>query len=110
MTDTERDDLLTLTEACKRIRAFRGRRIHPSTLWRWCRKGVGGTRLSYLRLGRRICVTEAALHEFFAALASADRIIEPAATPMPSPDLHRTPAQRQAAIEDAERRLTEAGI
>jgi hypothetical protein len=59
---------LSLTEAAKKIPS----RPHSSTLWRWCRQGLHGVKLEYLRYGRRIYTTLEALDRFAQALAQAD--------------------------------------
>jgi hypothetical protein len=64
--------LLTLSQAAKRLPRTNGRRIHSSTLWRWCRKGCKGVRLPYFRVGRSIMVTEDGLNRFFTELAKLD--------------------------------------
>ena len=38
-----------LTDGCKRL-PRNGRRVHTSTLWRWCRKGCHGVELHYVAL------------------------------------------------------------
>ncbi len=63
-------DLLTLAQAA---RAF-PEKPHPSTLWRWRRKGIGGVRLRTVRIGGKIYVPREAIDEFVSALtASYDR-------------------------------------
>jgi len=63
---------LTLSAAAKRLPRTNGRRIHTSTLWRWCRKGCKGVHLPYFRVGRSIMVTEDGLNRFFTELAKVD--------------------------------------
>ena len=68
----DRDDLLTLSEAARRLPG----RPHRSTLWRWARKGIGlpdGGR-AYLRvhrLGRRVLIAPEDIEAFAATLANA---------------------------------------
>ena len=66
------EELFTLTEATKIMPRVNGRRPAVSTLWRWCRKGLRGVRLEYLRIGRNIVTSRQALLRFFANLADAD--------------------------------------
>lgn len=61
---------LTLTEAAKRSPG----RPHASTLWRWCREGLHGVRLEYVRFGRRIFTSTEALDRFAQALADTDSV------------------------------------
>ncbi len=96
------DKLLTLTEAAKVLPAFDGKRLHPSTLWRWCFKGSQGVELEYIRLGSRILTTEAALHRFMQARTEADS--QPRAEPR-----RRTTAQRRRAVDAACAELKERG-
>ncbi len=56
----ENEELITLSEASQRIPV----NINKSTLWRWCRKGLNGVMLEYLRVGKRIYTTEDALERF----------------------------------------------
>ena len=72
-TIIDRDDLLTLTEAAKRLPG----RPHRSTLWRWARKGIelpDGSRvhLRVRRLGRWTLVAPEDIDSFSAALTEAD--------------------------------------
>lgn len=66
-------DLLTLTEAAKRLPT----RPNSCTIWRWCRKGVRARngeriRLEHMRLGGRILISPEAIEKFGRALAAAD--------------------------------------
>ncbi len=49
------------------IKARLGKRISPTTLWRWRLKGVNGVRLQCLRLGGSWVTSEAAFGEFLRA-------------------------------------------
>ncbi len=111
--DVNTEQLLSLTEATKVMPRVNGKRPAISTLWRWCRKGINGVHLEYLRLGRNILTTEAALFRFFAALAAADRPLTPPAPFVPSwagRPRPATEAQRQRSLEEADRILREIGI
>lgn len=66
------EDLVTLTEATKLLPRVNGKRPNHSTLWRWCRRGLGGVHLEYLKVGRRIMTSRQALERFAHALAAAD--------------------------------------
>lgn len=98
-------DLLTLEEAAYTL----PRPPHMTTIWRWCRKGLNGIRLEYLRIGGRIYVPREALEAFGRARAAADR--EPSPIPRPRDVVNwtlrrrRSEAERQAAIEEARARL-----
>jgi len=70
--DTMNATLMTLSEASKELPKFNGKRIHVSTLWRWCRKGIRGVCLEYVKVGRKVMVSPEGLNRFFTALAQAD--------------------------------------
>jgi len=102
---------LTLSQAAKRLPHVHGRRLHVSTLWRWCRKGHRGVYLQYVRLGRTIMVSEAMLNRFFVALAEADRV-EPHPRVIGTKKKNRRPntAARQRSLDEANAILVRAGI
>ena len=103
------EQLITLTEATKVLPTVNGKRPAICTLWRWCRKGLRGVFLEYVRVGRRICTTQEALLRFFTKLAELDERTPPALPP----GLSRRPVtsrQRQRALAEADRILEEAGI
>lgn len=69
------DEYLTFSEAAKEVPQ---RKVTPSTIWRWARKGVkvrGGSHihLQHIRVGGRPLTTRAWLMAFFAELAEQDR-------------------------------------
>ena len=107
--DMQTEQLLTLTEATKILPRHNGKRVAISTLWRWCREGLRGVHLDYVRIGRRISTSREALNRFFNALAEADESPPPYryAERKPRPP---TPRARQRAIEEADRILAESGI
>ena len=92
--------------------------VHPSAIWRWCRRGLlasngARVRLTHTRFGRTIYTTEAALDAFGAELAhadverfeSADAAARPAADTPP-----RSESRREKEIARAERDLQRAGV
>lgn len=104
--DLRQEELLNLADAARALPLVRGKRLHVSSVWRWCRNGVNGVRLEYLRLGRRIFTSRAALARFAQLLAEADR---PAAAQKPT--MRPLPVgSRQQAIEQAEAQLRSAGV
>ena len=110
--DPNKEDLLSLTEATKVIPKVNRKRMAKSTLWRWCRKGLRGVHLEYVRVGRDIATSREALNRFFVALAEADASLDdpkPLRLPRANRPRYSERAQ-QRAIERAERRLAEAGI
>ena len=103
------EQLITLTEATKLLPHVDGRKVAVCTLWRWCRRGLRGVFLEYVRVGRKICTTREALLRFFTDLAELDE----QSPPQPAPLSTRTPVtsrQRQRALAEAEAILQEAGI
>lgn len=100
---------LSLAQAARALPKLGGKRIHPSSLWRWCRRGVRGHRLAYLKLGGRIVVTLAGIQEFAEQLAALDD------APRHGPALSdtsktRTDKQRQRDVTKATAELEAAGI
>ena len=105
-------ELLTLTQAAKCLPKVDGNKVAVSTLWRWCRKGLRGVFLQYIRVGRRICTTRSALLQFFADLAELDQRVPPDTRSQPRVLKRRpiTSRQRQRALAEADAILDEAGI
>lgn len=104
------ETILTLGQACRLLPANDGKRVHLSTLWRWCRIGVNGVRLEYLRVGRRIVTSKQALERFMTRLAALD---EPPATRVTAHRQHSLPCTRTGQskrIEHAESRLRSLGL
>ena len=106
------EELMTLTEATKRLPKVDGKRVSICTLWRWCRKGLRGVYLEYVRVGRKICTTHQALLRFFSELADLDARAVSTARSKPLL-LKRTPITsraRQQALAQADAILEKAGI
>src|SRR5216683_260102 len=68
-----------------------GKKLHPSTVWRWATTGANGALLETVRVGSTLCTTERCLLEFFRACAPAHPNHDQAAP------LRRTPARRRRA-------------
>ena len=47
------EKLITLTEATRHLPKVDGKKVSVCTLWRWCRKGLRGAFLEYVRVGRK---------------------------------------------------------
>lgn len=106
----DNETLLSLTEATKVLPRVNGKRPAIATLWRWCRKGLRGVRLEYVRVGRSIATSREALNRFFNALAALDASPGlPENTPT-IPALTPTPRARQRILDEADRILERAGI
>lgn len=72
--DAESPSYLTLSQAARLAPG----RPSSSATWRWCRKGLkardgSSVFLKHVRVGRTVYTTAAWLHEFFEAVATADR-------------------------------------
>ncbi len=104
----ETEALLSLTEATKVLPRVNGKRPAIATLWRWCRKGLRGVHLEYVRMGRNIATSREALNRFFNALAAVDPPIEN--PPVAPKEMRLTPRDRQRMLDEADRILTKAGI
>ena len=105
--DLQKEKVLTLCEAAKDLPALNGRRPHSSSLWRWCRRGLRGVHLEYVRLGGRICTSSEALSRFANALAAADTNLT---KPVPSLQQKATLKIRQHDVERAEKYLRKNGL
>ena len=92
--------------------------VHPSAIWRWCRRGLLAAngervRLAHTRFGRTIYTTEAALDTFGAELAQADvERFESADTSerAATGTRPRSESRREKEIARAERDLQRAGV
>ena len=104
------EDYLTLAEATKQLPRVNGRKVHTSTLWRWCRRGCKGVRLQYYRIGRTIMTTEGALQQFFTALAQVDAEQTDSHDYKLKRKRRPKPRERQASIDEANAVLRNAGI
>src|SRR5690349_20185901 len=63
-----------------------GRRIHPSTIYRWAIRGVRGVRLEAVRVGVTVCTTEGALQRYFTRLAAVGHSLPATPTAFPAGD------------------------
>ena len=104
------EQFITLTEAARLLSRIDGKKVAVSTLWRWCRKGLRGERLEYVRVGRKICTSHEALHRFFTKLVELDKRVPPDTCSLPA-GLKRPPItseQRQRALTEADAILKRA--
>ncbi len=112
-TTSSDSDLINLTEATKRVPRNSGKRPNTSTIWRWCRRGIksrNGNRitLAHVRVGGRIYTSDAALTDFFHAVAESD-LDYFQREPLPQP-IRASSKQRLRQIEQARKTLEAAGI
>lgn len=106
--DLTHETMLTLAQAARRFPPSRlGRAVSPSTIWRWCRRGVrvpgiGVVHLECVRLSGRWLTSIEAISRF------VDRQTPPiAVSPTAAP---RSAGQRQRAAERAADELNRLGI
>ena len=99
---------LSFSEAAARLPRIDGRKIHPSSLWRWARKGIHGVRLETRRLGGRFVTSLEALERFSKQLAE----IDPPERPPRSPSRRkaRSSAKRRREVEQAYEDVEKHGI
>lgn len=111
--DATTEELFSLSEAAKLVPKLNARRVHASTVLRWCRRGLRGVRLGYVRIGRRMATSAEALNRFFNALAEADGEAEDRAD-SEAPERHQkrwpVPAVRARAVSEAAAELERAGL
>jgi hypothetical protein len=62
---------LTFSEAAGLLPMINGRRVNPSAIWRWARKGVRGVRLESCLIGGRYVTSEEALRRFLEQLSDS---------------------------------------
>lgn len=106
------EELISLTEGARALPRVGGKKVSVCTLWRWCRTGLRGERLEYVRIGRKICTSPQALQRFFTKLAELDARVPPDTRSLPL-GLKRPPItskQRQKALAEADEVLRRAGI
>ena len=106
MIDLAKEELITLKDICQILpRRRRGRKPSFSTVWRWALYGLGGVRLETLKCGGTLVTSREAVQRFFEQLSALDSCSQP-----DQQRARRTPAQRQRAVERAERELAKRGI
>jgi hypothetical protein len=103
------EQVVTFAEATKLLPAVNGKRVHPSSLWRWARRGIRGVRLEVRRLGGRYVTSVESLDRFGQELAELEIPGAESKIPILRPNT-RSERQRQRAIERAEAELRIAGI
>ena len=106
------EELLTLVEAATRLPRIDGKKVSVCALWRWCRKGLRGERLRYIRVGRKICTSRTELLRFFNRLSELDDQAPTDTCSLPATLKRRpiTSRQRQRSLAEADAVLRRAGI
>lgn len=119
MQDHDKTHPLTLSEAAAAVPKLKGKHLHISTLWRWCRRGCKGrngtiVRLAHARIGGTIVTTRGDMDRFFNDLAEADLESFRADDAMPVvtslPPAPTPSGLRKAQLAHADRVLAKAGI
>lgn len=109
---------LSLAEGAKIVPTCNGKKCSTQTLWRWCSHGVDGHRLKHYRFGKRIAITVADLVEFGEIIAR-EHIQEKSTSTLTQPPAsvsvkrngnHRTPEEREKAVQSAEKYLIATGV
>lgn len=72
MIDVKKETILTLKDVVRELPELDGKKMHPSTVWRWMSVGVQGRVLDSVRIGRRICTSREALHRFMTTTKVTD--------------------------------------
>lgn len=115
-TVQETGRFMTLAEVAKYV-GNGEKRPHISSVWRWCRIGVKGKKLEYLRMGNRILVRPESVDIFGKELAKLDQETPLLSVPTPrtTPPAKRgrkprSPEARARSIKAAEERLRARGV
>jgi len=67
MVHYELETLIPLREVPNHLPTRRGRKVHISTIYRWCKKGMHGLRLETVRVGGITYTNDRALQRFLRA-------------------------------------------
>lgn len=65
------ENVITISQACDRIAETTGKRPDKSTIHRWIKNGVGGTRLDAVRVGSATLTSAEAITRFITARTAA---------------------------------------
>ena len=101
MIDFANEELLTLSQASKKVPGQSGGHVNVATVWRWAQRGLRGAKLETLAIGGTLFTSAQALQRFFGrGRPGNDSLVT----------LVATPAIRKKAIEAAVRELAADGI
>ena len=105
------EKLVTLNQAVKLLPRVGGKQIHVSTLWRWCKKGLKGINLEYIRAGSKIITSREAIQRFFDVMTQLDETQQQSFyKPKHLKKKTRSEKSRQREIENARAVLVKAKI
>jgi hypothetical protein len=68
------EDLVTLTEATKVFPRRNGKRVHFTTVLRWCKRGIRGVKLESCRVGGTLYTSHQSISRFVDALSGAVQV------------------------------------
>lgn len=54
MVDLQTENVVSLVQAANFLPRLDGKRVHPCSIWRWCREGVRGVKLAHDCTGGRV--------------------------------------------------------
>ncbi len=108
MIDTTAEDVFPLTATDRFPRIRRGRKLHPSTAYRWSTTGCQGIVLETIQVGGSRCTSSEALQRLFENLTRARRSGTPAVGAAQASGI-RTSAARRRAADSAGRELERLG-
>lgn len=80
------------------------------TAYRWCTIGCRGVRLDHLHVGKKICITPAAIAKFGRELAEAWNRPQAPTVNDHKPKRKTTQGQRAKALQDARNTLQKNGV
>lgn len=103
--DITNDTLLSPAEVCEILPRRGGKKVHRSTVWRWCTIGCDGIRLAHVRLGRNVYTTAEALNAFAEGTSKRAPHGE-----IKGPSKIHPPKLNSASVETAKRKLAKDGI
>jgi len=61
------EDVLTLSQARSKLFKITGKRPDKATMTRWIHQGVGGVKLTVVRIGSQLLTSKQALHRYIVA-------------------------------------------
>lgn len=105
------DEILSLADVSRALPAIEGKRLHVSTILRWCRIGCGGVQLEHVKIGCRVCTSRKALARFIKRRTAAGMQFVEQNPRSPGGALKpRTRKQRDRGHAEAEAELAAAEI
>ena len=66
--DWKNEEIICLSEAANRLTEITDKKVHISTIWRWCHHGLWGIHLEFINVGVQTFTSIEGLQRFFIAL------------------------------------------